>query len=74
MSRTIEQRVFDNLNTALENEYDMTNTSSDVVADDVLSYADYDFEDEFKTMDHDELVDQVRLAVEKWQNMKKQEK
>jgi len=68
MKDSIEQRVFDNLDNALDNGYDMTNIDSDIVAEDVLTYADYDFEEEFDTMDHDVLFDQVRVAVEKWQN------
>jgi len=68
MKDSIEQRVFDNLDNALDNGYDMTNIPSDKVAEDVLMYADYDFEEEFDIMDHDVLFDQVRVAVEKWQN------
>jgi len=68
MKDSIEQRVFDNLDNALDNGYDMTNIDSDIVAEDVLMYADYDFEEEFDTMDEDVLLEQVRVAVEKWQN------
>lgn len=68
MKDSIEQRVFDNLDNALDNGYDMTNIDSDIVAEDVLMYADYDFEEEFDTMDEDVLFEQVRVAVEKWQN------
>ena len=68
MKQSIEQRVLTNLDNALDNGYDMTNIPSDKVAEDVLMYADYDFEEEFDTMDEDVLLEQVRVAVEKWQN------
>jgi hypothetical protein len=41
--RTLKQKVIDNLENALENGYDFTNWKTDNVADDMLTYADYDF-------------------------------
>lgn len=69
---TIEEKVVSNLNNALENGYDFTFSPSFWVADDILSYADYDFKWEFDNIGYDRLLEKVRLAVEEWQHTRKE--
>lgn len=72
MSRTsISYRVFENLELAMENGYDMRKLHPKDVVDDLLTYADYDFQEEIEEMDHSDLRLQVREAVEEWQRSKK---
>ena len=58
--RTLKQKVYDNLENALENGYDFTNWKSDNVADDMLTYADYDF----PGVEPEE----IKPLIEEWQN------
>jgi hypothetical protein len=61
--RTLKQKVIDNLENALENGYDFTNWNSDNVADDMLTYADYDF----IGVEPEEVIP----LIEEWQNERK---
>ena len=63
MTRTLKEKVNENLENALDNGYDFTNWNSDAVTDDLLSNADYDFIGiEPK---------QVIPLIEEWQNARK---
>lgn len=67
---SISSRVIKNLDQAQENGYDIRSLHPSDVVDDLLAYADYDFQEEIEEMDHSDLRMQVRLAVEEWQRGK----
>ena len=70
--RTLDSRVRDNLDTALdENGYDMRNLPVEEVAEDLLTRADYDFDDDYIHLDEDDLFRQVCEAVARWQESRK---
>jgi hypothetical protein len=66
VTATIEKRVFDNLNNALDNGYDMSDKPLLHVVEDLLTFADYDFP-EGETAE-----DEMMEAVDKWQKQRKQ--
>jgi hypothetical protein len=68
----MKQKVYDNLNNALENGYDFTNTAALVVATDLLSYADYDFQEELINEDHDLLINRIAEFVKEWQLVRRE--
>lgn len=73
---TIEQRVFSNLNNALDNEFDMSDKPLLHVVEDLLMYADYDFP-EINYIDPEDpknkaIEDEMMEAVDKWQEQRKQ--
>lgn len=62
----LREKVYSNLNNALENGYDFTNNDVKFVADDLLSYADYDFE-EYPGIEPEQLFKYIK----EWQIMRK---
>lgn len=59
----LRKRVIDNLNNALENQYNFLDWDPEKVADDLLSYADYDFSNIE--------IEQIIPYIIEWQNKTK---
>jgi hypothetical protein len=70
----LRERVFHNLDNSLENGYDMIAWDPAVVADDMLMYADHDFEAELVEYQDDPgyLEEEIAKFVKEWQAGRKE--
>lgn len=70
----LRERVFRNLDNALEGGYDMIGWDPALVADDMLMYADQDFKDELINHQDDPgyLEEEIAKLVKEWQKGRKE--